>query len=147
MAGMADNEEPVWAKIDFRQNVDDLVQYGPSLKVGISADPFVGGEMASACSQIDTGAAGTGISTRLAERLGLVAIDHGELHHPGGDPIVAPAFKVRLYLPGAELNLEVIGLSTLDPPHDVLIGRDVLASCRLVVDFSRGMVGLDIKAS
>ena len=100
---MTHAEETGWAKIQFRQSVDELRQYGPTIGINVAAS--VDGAMRmNALAQIDTGAAGTGISARLALMLGLEAIDKGEVHHPGRPPIMAPYFRVRLFLPGAEID-------------------------------------------
>lgn len=142
---MADDEEASWAKIRITQPVDEIIQYGPSIKIGVAPVPFQGEGTTIVLAQIDTGAAGTGISARLARKLNLKPVGFGEVHEAGRNPIKAPYFKVRLSLPSTDIESEVVGLATLDPPHDVLIGRDLLANCRLVVDFLSGLTVLHIK--
>jgi predicted aspartyl protease len=143
---MTDNKEPGWAKIRNTQAVDDLVKYGPSIEVGIAPIPFGTGRR-SALAQIDTGAGGTAISPRLARKLNLKPVAKGTAHQAGLPPITAQYFRVRLFLPSTDIEMEVVGFATLNPPHDVLIGRDVLANCRLAVDFLSGVTCLHIKSS
>jgi hypothetical protein len=143
---MTDNKEPLWSKICLRQPVDDIVKYGPSIEVNVSA--IDGGPRIKALAQIDTGAAGSGISKKLAAKLKLRPTGAGEIHQPGLPSTVAPYFRVRIALPIAgDIEVEVTGLATLDPPHDVLIGRDILALCRLAIDFTDGTTTLHIRAT
>jgi hypothetical protein len=146
---MMDEREPRWTKIEFRQPVDDLLKYGPSIEVDVAA---LEGEDTTAASaralaQIDTGAGGTGISPRLATKLRLIPIASGIVHQPGMTGIRVPYFNVRLSLPSAQLDMEVVGFPTLQPPHDILIGRDILSNCRLAVDFVSGLTCLLIKGN
>ena len=145
---MADNEEAAWAKININQTVDDLLKYGPSIKIGIAPVPFTGEGMMTVCAQIDTGADGTGMSPRLTSKLNLRPVDTGTIHEAGREAITASFFKVRLFIPpSAEIDTDIAGLPSLNPPHDVLIGRDILSSCRLLIDFTRGVTGLHFKTS
>jgi len=148
---MADDEKSRWTKISITQPVDELLKHGPSFK--LQARSLVGGGVVSALAQIDTGAAGSAISLRLAERLGLDPVGHGSVHQPVGPTLHAPYFGVSLQLPppdgvrlAVNFEIEVVGLATLDPPHDVLIGRDILASCRLAVDFVGGTTSLHVRS-
>lgn len=140
---MADNKKSIWSKITVRQPINDLVQHGPTIAVEVSG--IQGGTRVKALAQIDTGAAGTGISQGLAITLGLKAIAWGGVHQPGLEEFQAPYFRVRLTLPIGDIETEVVGLVTLDPPHDILIGRDVLTRCRLTVDFTSGITEFRIK--
>jgi len=142
---MANDKEPVWSKIKLRQSVDDILKYGPSIEVIVS--DVIGGPNVNALAQIDTGAAGTGISKPLATALNLKPGGRGEVHQPGLPPIHAPYFRVRIALPSGDIETDVVGLITLDPPHDILIGRDFLARCRLTVDFTAGTTTLHIRAT
>lgn len=144
---MTNDEEAVWAKIKITQTVDEILKHGPSLNVGVAPVPFEGTGMMTALAQIDTGAAGSGMSPRLARKLSLKPVGSGEIREAGRDPIVASYFRVRLFLPSTDIETNIVGLPSLDPPHDVLIGRDILANCRLLVDFTRGLTGLHIKGS
>jgi predicted aspartyl protease len=145
---MANDEETGWAKIRITQKADDLIQHGPTIPVVVVRLPVDPTRMQCVYAQIDTGAAGSIISDSLANRLGLERIDFGEVRQAGRVVITAPYFHVRFILGrGIEIDLDVAALSTFDPPHDVLLGRDILASCRLDVDFLSGETRLHIKAS
>lgn len=70
----------------------------------------------------------------------------GEIREAGREPIFVDYYSVRLYLPNISLEFEIPCLPFLHPPHEVLIGRDVLSKCVLVVDFMKGLTGLHFKA-
>ncbi len=145
---MTNNKEPVWAKIRITQSIDDLVKHGPSLKIGVMATPFDGTHVTTAWALIDTGAAGTGISPALARELALKPIDFGMAHEAGREPISAPYFKVKLLLsPNIDMELDVIGLRSMDEYHGLLIGRDVLQNSRIMVDFITGETRIHFRAS
>ena len=141
---MTNDKETVWTKIGFQQTVEDVIKHGPSARVGIgprvSTEPVI-----QALAQIDTGAAGCGISPRLSKRLNLDPIDTGEIHEAGREPITTSIFSVRLFTPVMDIELDVAGLPSLAPPHDILIGRDILARFRLLVDFTNGVTQLHFK--
>jgi predicted aspartyl protease len=141
---MTNDKEPGWTKIRIRQSVDDLFKRGPTINIGIAPQPFLGRGLMTVLAQIDTGAAGTALSPRLANKLGLEPAGRGKIIEAGREPIVVPYFKVRLFLPGMDIETKVSGLS-LPPPHDILIGRDILANCRIAIDFITGAVCLHIK--
>ena len=144
---MADNKKIRWTQINIRQSADDLFQRGPSLSIGIAPLGNNTG-MLSILAQIDTGAHGTGISPRVAEKLSLSPAGHGEIREAGRKPIACPYYPVRLSIDSImDIELEVVGLPALGAPHDPVIGRDVLANCRLAIDFSLGHTALFIKAS
>ena len=148
---MTDDEKAAWAEIEFLQSVDDLVNYGPSLNVRICGLPITERGVLIVAAQIDTGAAGSCISLKLAGELGLPIIGTGEIHQPGLDPIPAPYFKARIAIRSGvgwyNLDLVLAGLAILDPPHNVLIGRDILAHGRISVDFLTGVTIWRIKAN
>jgi hypothetical protein len=45
-----------------------------------------------------------------------------------------------------DVNLDAAGLPSLPPPHDVLIGRDILAKYRIAIDFTTGAFCLHFKS-
>lgn len=141
---MTDDKETGWTKIQIRQPDDEVIKYGPSIEVTVAA---LEGPAIAALAQIDTGAQGTGISPRLAKKLGLKSVASGIAHQAGYPSVRVPYFKVRLSLPSIDLEMEVVGLATLERPHDVLLGRDILSKCRLTVDFMEGVTSLHIKHS
>ena len=111
---MTDDEETTWTKINIRQSIDDLIEFGPTLKIGIAPIPFEGAGMTSVFAQIDTGASGTGMSPLLTKELSLDPIDSGTMIEPGRDPITAPIFKVRLFIASHEIDTEIVGLPSLN---------------------------------
>ena len=135
---MADDDKSTWTKIEFRQEVEDLFRYGPSTPVGIAAISGECTDKIKVLAQFDTGAAGTVVSPRLVERLKLEPIGSGATQEAGREPITANFYFVRLFLTGMEIELEVVGLPFLSKPHDVLIGRDVMANSTFTVDFTTG---------
>jgi hypothetical protein len=140
---MTDNEESVWAKIAIRQSVHDLRKHGPTFEVGVT--DIATGTSKRVYAQIDTGADHTCVSPVLARALHLKAIDICIVRQPNEPVRGAPYFKVRLSLPLADIDLDVALLTTLDAPHDVLIGRDILANSRLSIDFASGATDLHIR--
>jgi hypothetical protein len=140
---MTDDEKALWSKVTVRQPIDELIQHGPTIAVVVSA--VDGGPSFKALAQFDTGAAGTGISKPLALKLALKPIAWGGVHQPGFEQFEAPYFRARIALPIGDIETDVVGLVTLDPPHDVLIGRDVLKYCRLTIDFTTGLTEFRIK--
>jgi predicted aspartyl protease len=124
---MTDDKEPGWTKVNVRQPPEEMREYGPSLQVGIAATPYTGGNIVTALAQIDTGASGTAVSTRIANLLNLEPTGEGEVREAGREPVTGYYAKVRLFLPGTDIELDVVGLSSLHPPHEVLIGRDILS--------------------
>jgi hypothetical protein len=144
---MGDDDETGWTQIKIRQPVDDLFKWGPSIEVGVLCLPAGERRPVKALSQIDTGAAGTGVSQRLFEHLKPVAFKEAEVRHPDQPPVIVPYFKVRLLLPRFDIELNVAVLPSLDPPHDVLLGRDLLAQSRFTVDFLTGVTTIQFKAS
>lgn len=140
---MADDDKTVWAKVGFHQPVDDLIQHGPTAPVDIR----VAGQSAfQALALFDTGAAGTGLSPALVARLGIVPTGEGFIHEAGREPIAAHFFPVHIAIPGLPwVELDAEGLPSLAPPHDILIGRDVLASFRFSIDFTEGRVALHFR--
>ncbi len=144
---MTDDEKARWSEINIHQPIESLVQHGPTLKVGISGVPFTGDNIIQAAAQIDTGASNCGISERLIKRLSLEPLPGEFLTvEAGREPIARKAYWVRLRLPVMEVEVEAYSLPSLTDPHDFLIGRDVLANCRIMVDFTSGQVKLHFRA-
>lgn len=140
---MSDDKEAGWTKIRIRQTVDHLFKHGPSIDVDVA--PIDGGTIARVMAQIDTGASRTGISPRLVKNLGLAPVASGFVHQVGLPRIHVPFFKIRLGFPRLDINIDVVGFATLERPHDILLGRDILGKCRLSVDFLSGVTVLHVK--
>jgi hypothetical protein len=143
---MADDPAVGWTNVAITQSVEDLLQRGPTIKIELSAS----GEAAEpipVLAQIDTGAHPTAISPVIARRLGLQSTVPGYLlQEAGRPPVDALEYRVRIRIPSASIGVEmnVVGLPALGDPHHVLIGRNFLAGCRLLVDFSTGNTLLQI---
>ena len=143
---MTDDEEAAWTKIRITQTVDNLLKDGPSLKIDVAPVPFEGNGLTTVLAQIDTGAAGSGMSPWLTGKLNLRPVREVEIHEAGREPIVAQIFRVRLFLPSIDIEIDIVSLPSLNKPHDVLIGRDILKNSRIIVDFTSGVTGLHIKS-
>lgn len=142
---MTDDKESGWTEVRFCQSLDDLKQYGPSIPIEVSAAIDNAPKRIRALALVDTGAAGTGIGPDLAKRLGLPLIGRGMIHEAGRAPIMAGLHRVRLCFPSIDIDVDVTALPSLGEPHDVLIGRDVMAKSHLYVDFLTGKTRLAIK--
>ncbi len=143
---MTNDEKAGGAKITITQTVDEILQFGPSIEIGIAPAPFDGTGKIVVLAQIDTGAICSGLRPGFAKELGLNKVGEATAHVAGLQPVVVSCFNVRFYLATIEFDLEVVELATLDPPHDVLIGRDILSNCRIEVDFTSGLIVLHIKS-
>jgi predicted aspartyl protease len=142
---MADDEKPRWTKIDLAQTVDDIFEHGPTLPIKIRAGHLKGG-IVQVLALIDTGASATGLSPRLVQKLVLVPFDHGAIQEAGREPIEAARFEVSILLePSRYIDALAVGLPSLAAPHDVIVGRDVLARCRLDVNFTTGVTSIHFK--
>lgn len=133
-----------WTRAGFTQTPDNLFRYGPTVNIGIGS-PDDDSSQFSVLAQIDTGAAGCGISPRLAARLDFKPVGAGAIHEAGREPISADIFRVRLFLPFMDIVLDVAGLPSLAEPHEILIGRDALTRFRVAVDFTSGVTQLHFR--
>ena len=95
---------------------------------------------------IDSGTDLTCVASRVAQRLGLVAKGQVKTQTVGG-PLYAKLYEVSLSiprpgnLPGLVLVLEqlhVMEMVQQIPDFEVLIGKDVLLQCLLIIDGPRG---------
>lgn len=139
---MADNEKTAWTKIHVTQPIDELFKHGPTVEVGIRASRDL-----IVQALIDTGSPITVISQSLANCLNLNPTGKGDFREVGRESISADCFDLKLFWPGTGVGFElnVACLPIREPPHDLLIGRDILAICRLAIDFTTGIVGLEIR--
>lgn len=108
-----------WHRIGHRQPPEHIVKYGPTWPVSVAGQD--GGQPVRVLAQIDTGAAGTGISPQLAATLALPVIDRGEIHEAGREVIEASYYAVRITIPGfMDIDVDVAGLPSLAAPHDLI---------------------------
>lgn len=142
---MTNNDKPVWTKISFLQEVENLCEHGPSATVEVGLTGSLLPDAIKCLAMFDTGAAQSAISPRLVKRLGLVATDTGLIHELGREPIPAEFFDVRIYVHTFVFDIQIIGLSAMAAPHDVVVGRDILRDFRFMVDFTTGRSMLHFK--
>lgn len=151
---MTDDKEPVWAKIGLRQGVDDLIKYGPTIRAAI-CDVTSKSNTVNVLAQIDTGASMSGISPNVVRRLQLRGHGAGDIVEAGRERITVDFHEVDIVmafrnppsgaLHSMSIRCEVAGLPSLAPPHDLLIGRDILGQFRLLVDFTTGTTQLHLR--
>lgn len=81
----------------------------------------------------DTGSSRSGISARLAQRLGLVRLGLSKSHSANGY-VESDVYSVNLFLPDRRTELSEVPVSciTLDDEVDILLGMDIITMC----DFS-----------
>jgi predicted aspartyl protease len=130
--------EDGWTKLIVVMPVEELRRVGPTLDIGM----WPAGEPDSAiplAALVDTGAGHSCISAAAARRLGVGPSGDLRLHAANSEPRSVPRFRCGFLLPGVRGEAEFAVLSTLRHPHDALIGRDIMASGRLVVDFTTGV--------
>jgi predicted aspartyl protease len=145
---MANNEEATWPEVRVSDKPDDLRHFGPTITIGIAPLPFIGIGMQTVRALIDTGAHGTAITPSVAKSFGVAPIREAEIREAGRQPMPAKVYRARLFLTSTiEIDAEVHTLPNLSPPHDVLIGRNVLAGTTLGIDFIGGFWFLQVKPS
>lgn len=138
--------EDDWIKIERRQSAEDMRQFGPTTTVGIGL-PGSHSPLRSVLGQIDTGAGVSAISQKLVNDLGLEPVDFGTAHLPIYGEVSALYYSVRIFFHGVERDVDVVGLSTLNSPHDFLMGRDMLEQTRVVIDFLGGAFAVHFRKS
>ena len=140
---MANDNKSRWIKIGFEQAVQDLIERGPTTTVGIAASGHYR-PVTHALTQVDTGSGATAISPRLVEALKLKAIDSAVVQELGREPITTDFFQVTIFVPEMHFDVDAARLE-IPPPHDILIGRDILSRFRLSVDFLTGITALHFR--
>jgi hypothetical protein len=92
---------------------------------------------------VDTGARMTAIQQILAQRMGLPVHDWVTLKSSvlGNEERDAPVYQIRMTFGALEArdapkwrNLRVVGVTLVSPGALVLIGQDLLATCRFTYD-------------
>lgn len=109
---------------------------------------------------VDTGASLTVIDESVVQKLGLEPrgyCDVRSIHLPAdgaeSDSRSHDNFDISISVPqcaGAPLrvgNLQVISAQLPQDQYGVLIGRDLLAKCRLEIDFPAGRMEIEVKAA
>lgn len=93
---------------------------------------------------IDTGASVTCVDRHAAEQAGLPVVDSGPMTSATHEQEIVPCYAGRLRMDGfGEVNFNKAYGANLRPQGLVaLIGRDLLASCVLIVNGPEGIVTL-----
>jgi hypothetical protein len=137
------NNDRQWVGLTDTVNPEDLQRHGPTIPVRVG--PANGEAEHSVLAQVDTGASHSAISPRLAAFLGVRPTREVKANHPVHEPVLVDVFRCSLALPnGTVLEADCAVLPNLIHPHDVLIGRDILAICRLSIDFVSGEWSLSL---
>lgn len=124
-----------------------LAKIGPRIPVTIFA-PVIEGESDSAPisgqALIDTGASVTCIDRQAAEKAGLVVVGEAPMTSATHESEIVPLYAGSLRINGLpDYKMKKAYGANLDPQGLVaLIGRDMLASCVLIVNGLEGTVTL-----
>lgn len=119
-----------WYAIEERQSAGDLKKFGPTTRIVIRNDAT--GRNTDVRVQIATDLPVSLIRSGLAPSLGLDRL-----------PVERAAYRVHMVFPTG--ILEFAALETpLDAPHDLVLGRDFLSTCRMEIDFNTGKWALQI---
>jgi len=129
------------------------------VRIGLKAEDFVKLEASGLpypasflCrALIDTGSDITSVSSSVIQRLGLIEPWHSTSTHTASGPTEVDLFQISLSildereptLPLTIPTLLVMRLFALPANIDVLIGLDVIRTCRLVVDGPANAFSLD----
>lgn len=111
--------------------------------IGLSVPPAVQADLL-----VDTGAEGTAVDDTIIAALGLQPTGSANMRTPstGAKPLIIPTFEIELTLPANNPKvfptLTVCGGHFLTMGYHGLIGRDVLAHCRMDYDGPRDFVTL-----
>jgi predicted aspartyl protease len=138
--------DPVgWRILRTKMTPTELRNIGPTLEVTL-ADPATPRKTRSVYALIDTGASHSHVSQRLAAMFTSPATGRFRQSLAGGETNDIPAFGALITLPdGVAIETEIGVLARLQPPHDLLIGRNLLRACRVIVDFTSGVWALALK--
>jgi hypothetical protein len=128
-------------KLTVMMSTEELRHLGPTAELLFGP---IGGSLSPVRAQFDTGANHSCISAALAANLGpptdqILQVAAGGIAHN------VPVHRCSLEFPGGtKLDADFAVLGHLAPPHDVLIGRDILALGRFEVDFKAGVWTLQL---
>jgi predicted aspartyl protease len=146
--GRAMTDDAKWITLSDKVTPADLREHGITLAVTI-APVLNPARRTEVLAEIDTGANQSAISRELARAFGVNPSGYGRQHHAQArGATLAAFFRCLVTFPGGgfvEIHATVLPRSI--KPHDVLIGRDVLTSCRLSVDYVLGEWSLALRSS
>ncbi|MBI2586717.1 MAG: hypothetical protein HYW28_12740 [Rhodospirillales bacterium] len=134
-----------WTVLDTNLAAEHVRRFGPTIAIDIwSVNQTV--KLQDVLAQIDFGASHSCISPRLAPRLNVEPIGVLNTQIAGLKPEDIPVFRCGVTFPtGTKIEGDFAILPHLAEPHDVLIGRNILANCRVIVDFTSGNIQIHFK--
>jgi hypothetical protein len=134
-----------WTKLKTQTSPQELSEVGICLRVRIEADGI--NPVEDVFVQIDPGAEESCFRPGFIESLGIDPIGwRRNPHFPEAGSERIYRFRVKVVFPtGTERIVDGAVLSWLNPPYDMLIGRDILSGCRLSCDFTTGKWELHFK--
>ena len=135
-------------KVDFPEGFG-LKHLGPRVQVTLFAPPIegeTGPPPVTGFAMIDTGASVTCVDRQLAENAGLAIVGEAPMMSATHDAEMVPLFAGNMRIEGLpDSNLtRAFGANLNNQGLLALIGRDLLASCVLVVNGLTGTVSLSI---
>ena len=131
-----------WARVQRKMLRRFLLKRGPTLPVVVALD---GVQPFETLALFDTGANQSFLAPREEKYLG-VRIGEWLIHFAGQPPRPVPVYKGNVrFKNGVNVDCELGIIEHLAEPHGLLIGRDILALGRLIVDFTTGAFEFHIK--
>jgi hypothetical protein len=142
---MADDKEAVWTKIELRQPPEEIVKFSPMISLRMARlDPMdcMVGPVSKVIGLLDSGASIAGLEPEPVKRLGLERIREAVIHEAGRPPIETLTYRVRLSIGSLSSRLFATGLLWLGCEYNLIVGRNVLANCRVDFAFTSGQTTL-----
>jgi hypothetical protein len=139
---MASDPNKPGMHLDVTQDRAALIANGPTIALSLRAllpDGSSGTLISNLLAQFDTGASRSCITLAVATKLGTQPSSVTASRIAGDQELALPTYKCAFVFPdGTTWATEIPALSYLGPPHDILIGRDLMNNSRLLVDFTTG---------
>lgn len=136
---------------DGKPDVHKLLAHGPTLQVTVATYPAPE-DISKVRSKpvyalVDTGATYCMIDNKLADELGLIAIDKAQISGVTGI-VEHPVYMAAIIVPHLENHQYgrfVAGsLNETGETHDVLLGRDFLSNTIMIYDGIRGQITIGV---
>jgi hypothetical protein len=128
--------------LNIKQSPEQLQQLGPSLCIEIElADgpqDQIPERFGGVVALVDTGANVSFISSRLITTLNATPVDT-RIKIVNGKPENVAMYRCKVIYPNGVYHINDFSIfPNLSEPHDLLIGRDMLANTQMTVDFPSG---------
>lgn len=134
-----------WTRLTVTSDFAIMKTIGPTLPIEFESLELKA-ETKKVLALIDSGANHSCIGPRLFAALGISASRTINQHPAGKEPEYVPIFLGRIkFHNGTQIDGDFAVLASLGDPYDILIGRDILSLCRLVIDFTTGNWELHFK--